>query len=227
MPSQKKKVQKFASLEKLDFASKSLERRGDVYAMKFDSTPVFITPLVTLKEPVITEDGDLTEYTTLKLKSSHASIIKNVEQKCLDAACANKETWFGNDDLTDEFLESCMVKFFDPATRYLKVKIDESVSSRPEVGQRVKVVLEVDVLFTRSQFGIVWKAVIFKKSETSEDMYLFDPEDNEEFSSVTMAPILDAQVAEEPEEDEIVVEEEDETTKDEDIIVNVPKTDAE
>jgi len=182
----RKRVSKWTSIENTTF-DQSLDRQGDVFVLKMRTPLYILSPTVRLQTALFDDDEELQAYATFKMKSTHLSAFRELEETLLDATKKNKESWFGS-DVTDEFLETSFKRFVDPDSKTLTVKIDEGLGGKVSVGTgtRVRVVLSCPhAIFTRTQFGIPWTVTVIRSIENTEDMYLFDPEEDARHAGVS------------------------------------------
>lgn len=184
-----KRARKITSVKHVAFAP-NLERVNDTYVARLvDQGPLcIITPPVVLKEPLVDEEGDTKEYVQLKLKRVYGDAFAQMEETLLQAAKDRKVEWFQNEDLDDGFLENALRRFYDAQTKCLMVRVDDDVGGRLDVpvGTRIRAVLELhSAVFTRTQFGALWTLTLVKPATTTEDAYLFDPEEYPEHESIT------------------------------------------
>jgi hypothetical protein len=189
-----KRARTITSVNRVEF-SESLQRVTDTYAAPLlGGEPLCIlTPPVVLKDVLVDEDGDTTEYTRIKLKRVYGDAFKQLEDRLLQTAKDRKVTWFQNEDLPDEFLEGAMKRFYDPASKTLTVRIDDDVGGRlnTPAGSRVRCVLELhSAVFTRTQFGALWTLTLVKAASRDEEAYLFDPEEDSQHESITTHDLM-------------------------------------
>lgn len=187
--SAQKRARKITSVNKVDFSS-SLERVNDTYVAKLGTGEplVILTPPVVLKESLVDDEGETRDYVQIKLKRVYGDAFEDLESRLLQAAKARKVEWFQNDDLEDGFLENALRRFYDPHSKCLMVRVDDDVGgplSTP-IGSRIRCVLELNsAVFTRTQYGALWTMTLVKPAGTTENAYLFDPEEQPEHESIT------------------------------------------
>lgn len=190
-PPKKKRVSKYTAISKASFTS-GLERRDDVFVAPLDYPLYIISPTVTLHSDLY-DDEELNEYVTLKLKRSHVSVFEDLETRLLESAKNNKDLWFHNPEMTDEFLEKSLKKFVNTDDRTVMVRVDEGLGGKTGAGRgtKVKVVLHADAaIFTRTQYGILWTMQMIKSIEKHEDQYLFDPEEDPNVEGIMEGDLL-------------------------------------
>lgn len=183
----KRRVRKWSSASSASFAN-ALTRRDDVFVAPLDAPLYILSPTMRLQTALFDDDDDLCDYATFKMKSTHLATFRGVEDTLLDVAKANKHAWFGNDEITDAFLETSLKRFVEPEAKTITVKIHEGLSGRTNVkpGTRVKVVLACDhAIFTRTQFGVPWTMHVIRSIENDENMYLFDAEEDASYATVS------------------------------------------
>ena len=183
----KRRVRKWSSVGSASFAN-TLSRQDDVFVAPLDAPLYILSPTMRLQTALFDEEDELCDYATFKMKSTHLAAFQGMEDLLLDMAKSNKQTWFGNDDITDAFLESSLKRFVDPATKTVTVKVHEGLSGRTNAspGTRVKVVLACDqAIFTRTQFGVPWTMHVIRSIENEESMYLFDAEEDASYATVS------------------------------------------
>lgn len=178
--SSQKRARKITSIGKAEFADR-LERVNDTYVAKTVGGPLCVlTPPVVLVDGLQDSDSETREYTDLKLKRVYGDVFRDLEDRVLQAAKDRKTVWFNNEDLDDAFLENAMKRFYDASKKRLTVRVDEDVGGRVDLpaGSRVRCVIELHaVVFTRTQFGVLWTLTLVKGVGCQEDVYLFDPEE--------------------------------------------------
>jgi hypothetical protein len=202
-PPKKQRVQKYTAIQKASFGD-ALERRNDVFIAPLNKPLNILSPTVTLTEGLYTDEGDLKDYVTLKLKKTGAEVFTSLENTLLETAKAKKVAWFQNADLSDDFLEKSLRRFADMGSRTLSVRVDEGLGGKTEVqqGAKVKVILQAEgATFTKTQFGFLWKMVLIKSIEKNEDMYLFDPEEYPETTDMAQGDLLSCMTAAEDDDD--------------------------
>lgn len=183
----RRRVKKWTTVESASF-SDALTREDDVFVSRLKAPLYILSPTVRLQTPLFDDDEEVCDYVTLKMKRTHLAAFRGVEDALLLMAKTHKGAWFGNDDITDDFLDASLKRFVDDDAKTLTVKVHEGVSGRTGVtpGTRVKVVLAADqAVFTRTQFGFPWTMHIVKSIENDEQLYLFDAEENAEYTSVS------------------------------------------
>ena len=183
----RRRVRKWSAVESVAFAD-ALTRQDDVFVARLKTPMYILSPTVRLRTALFDDDEELCDYATLKMKSTHLNTFQAMEETLLNMAKANKSTWFGNDEITDGFLETSLKRFVDASNKTMTVKIDEGLSGRTNVtpGTRVKVVLACDqALFTKTQFGVPWTMHVVRSIENDENMYLFDAEEDVTYASVS------------------------------------------
>ena len=176
----RQRVSKYTEILKAKFGQE-LERQGDVFVAPLEKPLHILSPTVTLSGDLYDADGELNNYVDLKLKRSHVETFAGLEELLLATAKNCKAEWFNHPDILDEFLETSLRRFFDKETRLLTVRLDEGLGGKKGVvkGTKVKVVLQADgAIFTRTQYGFLWKMTMIRSIEKNEDMYLFDPEED-------------------------------------------------
>ncbi len=201
----KKRVSKYTTISKATFTD-SLELQGDVYTAKLDTPCHILSPTVTLQSGLVDDDGEYLQYATLKLKRTHAQVFQQVEETLLQTAKRNKMAWFGNDTISDDFLEKSLKRFVDLDAKTLTVKIDEGLGGKTDVqaGTKIKCVLSAPhAIFTRTQFGVPFTLELVKSIEKNENSYLFDPEEDEAYNAVTGADLMTHLISSEDIADEI------------------------
>lgn len=201
----KKRVSKYSSVTKATFADR-LELHGDVYTASLDSPLYILSPTLTLVSDLVDEDGEYAQYANLKLKKTHLKVFSEFEDALLEKAKANKNAWFGNDSISDAFLETSFKRFVDLDAKTLTVKIDEGLGGKTNVcsGTKIKCVLSAPhAIFTRTQFGIPFTLELIKSIEKDETTYLFDPEEDETYGAVTGTDLMTHLIASDEIADEL------------------------
>jgi hypothetical protein len=193
MPKKKRRVTKYTNISRVKFNG-NLERKDDVFVAMLDNPLYILSPTVTIMSDLYDDDGEYSKYVSLKLKKTHLHVFKNLEDDLLSMAKTHKATWFGNPDIPDEFLEKSIKRFINTDDKTLMVKIDDALGGKKNVsvGTRVKVVLSAEcAIFTRTQFGVPFTLHLIKSIENTEDVYLFDPEEDESHKTIASYSLMD------------------------------------
>jgi len=201
----KKRVSKHTAVSKASFADR-LELHGDVYTAVLDQHLHILSPTVTLVSDLVDEDGEYAQYATLKLKKTHLKVFADFEEALLEKAKASKHAWFGNEAISDEFLEASIKRFVDLDAKTITVKIDEGLGGKTNVGPgtKIKCVLSAPhAIFTRTQFGVPFTLELIKSIEKDETTYLFDPEEDETYGAVTGTDLMTHLIASDEIADEL------------------------
>lgn len=146
-----------------------LEKLGGLYASRLQSPLVVQTPPVTLASGLEDDEGSPASHAYLLLPKSFAAFACEVEARVLEAAMANKGTWFRRRTVTEDALRAGF-KEFCKATGHLKVKVPADalvfddqggvVREPVEAGTVVRCLLQLDrVCFGRTEFGAMWSLV--------------------------------------------------------------------
>ena len=146
-----------------------LEKLGGLYAARLLSPLVVQTPPVTLASSLEDDDGNPASHAYLLLPKAFAAFAREVEARVLEAAMANKGTWFRRRSVTEDALRGGF-KEFCKATGHLKVKVPadalvfddqgDLAEGPVEAGTTVRCLLQLDrVCFGRTEFGGMWSLV--------------------------------------------------------------------
>ena len=179
--------------------SDELVQENDVFVSKTvpDAALTLVTKSVVNVDSIIGDDGNLTEYLDVKMKSSQFDLFSNFEESLLEKALASKEQWFRQPDMDDAFLVSSFKRFCDPETKTVTFRVHDNINgwkNCKDAKQRIRIIVQTGgAIFTRSQFGCPFTVIALQPAE-DENQYLFDPEEHscfENISSHDLATVLD------------------------------------
>lgn len=130
--------------------------------------------------------------------SSNVDLLREAEDQMLALAKDNKDTWFPEQGITDDYLDNAFMSFIKPIKKSQDVNFRMRTSSRLSVYNAIKEEVDFDeiqegksvscivqlsgIWFTKSRFGVVWKVFQIKmdKERKPKEVCLFEDADDEE-----------------------------------------------
>ena len=130
----------------------------------------------------------------------NVDMLREAEDQMLSLAKDNKEIWFPDQDITDDYLDNAFMSFIKPIKKSNDVnfrmrtssklscfdsKKDEVNSDTIQEGMNVSCIIQLNgIWFTKSRFGVVWKVyqiIQNKEKKKEKNICLFeDAEEDEE-----------------------------------------------
>jgi len=133
-------------------------------------------------------------------------LLREGEDQMLALAKDNKENWFPDSGITDEYLDNAFMSFVKPVKKTSDVNFRMRTSSRLVVFDKTKEEVEPEeieegmyvscivqlsgIWFTKSRFGVVWKVFQVKqipKKEKKKVVCLFEDADDDDYDEMENA----------------------------------------
>ena len=130
--------------------------------------------------------------------------IREAEDQMLALAKDNKEKWFPDQEITDDYLDNAFMSFVKPIKKSSDVNFRMRKSSKLSVykhrkeeideedvseGKMVSCIVHLSgIWFTKSRFGVVWKVIQIKlNKEKEKKICLFEDADDDEYDDMENA----------------------------------------
>jgi hypothetical protein len=131
-------------------------------------------------------------------QESNVELLREAEDQMLALAKDNKDKWFPDQEITDDYLDNAFMSFIKPIKKTRNVNFRMRTSSRlavynvakeevdaddVEEGKEVSCITQLSgIWFTKSRFGVVWKVFQIKMNpeKKPKEMCLFDDADDDE-----------------------------------------------
>lgn len=138
-------------------------------------------------------------------KESNVDLLREAEDQMLALAKDNKDKWFPEQEITDDYLDNAFMSFIKPIKKSNDVNFRMRTSSRlgvynvakeevdpedVEEGKEVSCITQLSgIWFTKSRFGVVWKVYQIKLNpeKKPKEMCLFDDADDDEYDEMENA----------------------------------------
>ena len=131
-------------------------------------------------------------------------LLREAEDQMLALAKDNKEKWFPDQDITDDYLDNAFMSFVKPIKKSNDVNFRMRKSSKLSVynhrkeeideedvseGKLVSCIVHLSgIWFTKSRFGVVWKVIQIKlNKEKEKKICLFEDADDDEYDDMENA----------------------------------------
>ena len=131
-------------------------------------------------------------------QDNNVELLREAEDQMLALAKDNKDKWFPDQDITDDYLDIAFMSFIKPIKKSNEVNFRMRTSSRlgvynvakeevdsedVEEGKGCSCITQLSgIWFTKSRFGVVWKVFQIKMNpdKKPKEMCLFDDADDDE-----------------------------------------------
>lgn len=131
-------------------------------------------------------------------QEANIDLLREAEDQMLALAKDNKEKWFPDQEITDDYLDNAFMSFIKPIKKSSNVNFRMRTSSRlavynvakeevdaedVEEGKVVSCITQLcGIWFTKTRFGVVWKVFQIKLNpeKKPKEMCLFDDADDDE-----------------------------------------------
>ena len=129
-------------------------------------------------------------------QEANIDLIREAEDQMLALAKDNKDDWFPDQEITDDYLDNAFMSFVKPIRKSSNMNFRMRTSSRISVYNVAKEEIDVEdveegkevscithmsgIWFTKSRFGVVWKVYQIKlcAEKKGKEMCLFDDVDD-------------------------------------------------
>lgn len=135
---------------------------------------------------------------------ANIDLLREAEDQMLQLAKDNKENWFPDQEITDDYLDNAFMSFIKPIKKSNDVNFRMRTSSRLSVfdtnkeeiekeevteGMKVSSIVQLSgIWFTKTRFGVVWKVFQIKQEkEKKKKICLFEDAVEEEYNEMENA----------------------------------------
>ena len=171
----------------------------------FISTTVEDEEILFQMKKVVCKSQITSAFDVQVTQENNVEIIREAEDQMLALAKDNKDEWFPEQNITDEYLDNAFMSFIKPIKKSSDVHFRMRTSSRLSVYNAVKEEVEYDevvegktascivqlsgIWFTKSRFGVVWKVFQIKldREKKPKDICLFEDADDDEYDEMENA----------------------------------------
>lgn len=131
-------------------------------------------------------------------QENNVDLLREAEDQMLALSKDNKDCWFPDKEITDDYLDNAFMSFIKPIKKSSNINFRMRTSSRLSVynvakdeidsddveeGKEISCITQLNgIWFTKSRFGVVWKVYQIKLNpdKKSKEMCLFEDADDDE-----------------------------------------------